>query len=192
MTEAPGSEERSLQPIVEELLSVMDGRQDAGDAERLPPRVLRLAMAVASQPHFQSLVDSYPDLAERLTAARDVVLASFPAAASPEDQTALLTTLGTVGHAKVWLGEPPDLAPAVQLVITDEAGVRVFDRVIDWADLLILAEGTLTVLKASMVAGKTLVKPETIREFLDSVPDAAGRLTALLQELADDAANYDR
>ncbi|HYI10000.1 MAG TPA: hypothetical protein VEK57_13150 [Thermoanaerobaculia bacterium] len=220
MLEVDSSDDRSLRSIVDELLAVLtdDVRVAAVSAlisdptstparllELIPPHVLRLAMATASQPHFQSLVDSYPDLAERLATARRLVLASFPGLAlssaipatglaESQDQGAndSLRNLGAVSHAKVWLGEPPVLAPVVQLVVTDDAGGRVFDQVIDWTDLLFLAESTLTVLKESIDAGATLVQPEIVREFLDSLPDEAGKITVLLQELVDAAAAYDR
>lgn len=97
-----------------------------------------------------------------------------------------------MGHTKLWLGEPPSLAPAVQLVVTDETGDHVLDKVIDWDDLLFLAESTLIVLKESVDAGATLVKAEAIGEFLESLPERSAAISAILQELVDAAATYER
>jgi|GEM_PF-6327901 len=220
MAEANG-EDTPLHSVINTLLSVMTdpdrvsrilavisdpAKPPSQLADLIPSSALRLAMAVASQPHFQSLADSNPDVAEQLTAVRERVLASFPGIAlssvafpsagleeSREDgPNEFLCRLAAVEHAKVWFGDPPTLAPAVQLVVTDEEGDHVLDQVLDWDDLLFLAESTLSVLKESVGAGATLVKAEAIAEFLESLPEKSVAITALLQELGDAAATYKR
>jgi len=219
MAEANG-DDTPLHSIIDTLLAVMTdpdrvstivttisdpASTPAQLVDLIPPSALRLAMAVASQPHFQSLADSNPDLAEQLTTVRKLVLASFPGLAlssavpsaglekSREDgSNEFLCRLAAVAHAKVWLGDPPSLAPAVQLVVTDETGDHVLDQVIDWDNLLFLAESTLIVLKESVDAGATLVKADAIAEFLESLPGKSAALTTLLQELVDAAATYKR
>lgn len=90
---AETNDDASLHSVIDTLLAVMTdpdrvstilavisdpASTPAQLVDLIPPPALRLAMAVASQPHFQSLAGSNPDFAEQLTAARKLVLASFP------------------------------------------------------------------------------------------------------------------
>jgi hypothetical protein len=174
--------------------------------ELLPSAVHKLALSLVSPPHYQSLVQTHPNLAEQLRSARECIVRALPgltlasAAAMPGASVTVddgvrsndfVRSLRSAGHANVWFGEPAALVPAAKVVVTDTAGERVLDAVIDWADLMFLAESSLAVLKDGLEAGQSLVKPQTVREFLDSVPESVARFAALLQAVGEAAARYD-
>jgi hypothetical protein len=167
-------------------------------AETISPAVLRLAMAVAARPHFESLAAMHPDMVDRLTVARDFVIGALPglalaSAVGPEGIAALandgirtedfVRSVRSVGHANVWFGRRDALVPAVRLVVTDVTGEHALDQVVDWPDLLFLAQSCLTVLADSLREGVGLVSPDTVGSFLDALPETLSRTDASLNEI---------
>lgn len=167
-------------------------------AEVISPAVLRLAMALASRPHFESLTAAHPNLVERLTVARDFVAGALPglalaAAVAPAGIAAatddgirtkdFVRGVRSVGHANLWFGRRDALVPAVRLVVTDLAGERAFDEVVDWSDLLFLAQSCLTVLADSIREGSGLVSPDSVSLFLESLSETLDGTEAPLAEI---------
>jgi hypothetical protein len=205
----------TLGAVVDDLLARIDSLRDTLSnpdlppgalEELLPPAVHKLALSLVSPPHYQSLIQTHPNLAGSLSSARERIVRTLPglnlasAAALPGASAAIddgirshdfVRSLRSAGHANVWFGEPAVLIPAAKVVVTDMAGERVLDAVIDWADLLFLAESCLAVLKDGLEAGQSLVRPEMVREFLDSVPESVTRFAALLQAIGETSARYD-
>jgi len=216
-------DDASLIEVVDELLAVAADRarvdsihaalndaaaNPAGMRGLLPAPVLRLAFVVASPPLFHSLVEFHPDLAERLAAAREFVMTSFPGlalalvgaatawtepGANEGRAHTFIRNLRTMGRPNGSFGESRQLAPAVRLVVTDETGEPVLDQVIDssdWSGLLLLAESSLTVLKESVNGNEARVQSEMVGEFLEALPETRSTITALLHEIEEAAAFY--
>jgi hypothetical protein len=170
--------------------------------EFISPGALRLAVEVASPAHFQPLLQHHPGLHDRLIAARDFVVTALPglALASAFQPAAIAAatddgvrsddfarTLRSVGHANLWIGPRNALQPAVRIVLTDITGERAFDEILDWADLLFVANSFLRVLADSTEDAVGLVSPDSVGSFFQSLPESREQILAALREIEERA-----
>jgi len=197
----------ALAQTPDRLKSVLDSVADPSRiVEVLSPAVLRLAIEVAAPAHFDHLVHRHPALEGRLSVARDFVVRTFPGLAlasaiepasvaasadgvRPDDFT---RTLRSVGHANLWFGPREALQPAVRVVLTDIAGTRAFDDVLDWADLLFVANSFLRILADSTKEGVNLVTPAAVEPFLEALPESEKQIATALRDIAERAAELRR
>jgi hypothetical protein len=181
------------------LRAALEGVPDpATIIQNIPPAVLRLAMAVAWPPSYQSMVQNHPEAADRLASARDFVVTALPGlalasavqpaviAASADDGRRgadLVRGLRSVGHANLWFGRRDALVPAVRVVLTDNAGEPAFDGILDWTDIIFVADSLLKVLADSINDGGDLVASKNVGSFIDALSQSEESITATLQEI---------
>ncbi len=169
--------------------------------EKVPGELLRIGTALSNPLNYTAVLDEVADKARPiLENARQIVetelteILSHPLGfkhldrflkAERDEKKPLsglaksLHVVGAIDGALQWLGEPPELAPAVRIAFLNREREVLLDTSLHWNDLFYVIGGLLTIATRSLEAGRVLHDKGQLA--LDS--ELLGKLAAQLNEI---------